>query len=54
LLSRQVFGHTGSAGNVVWMDPETQGFCIVFSNYLRSRAPWRLVHISNVVASAFA
>jgi CubicO group peptidase (beta-lactamase class C family) len=53
LLSRQVFGHTGSAGNVVWMNPETQGFCIVFSNYLRSRAPWRLVHVSNVVASAF-
>ena len=53
LLSRQVFGHTGSAGNVVWMDPETQGFCIVLTNYLRARAPWRLVHLSNAVASAF-
>lgn len=38
LLGRHVFGHTGSAGNVVWMDPETQGFCIVFANYLRARA----------------
>ena len=53
LLSRKVFGHTGSAGNVVWMDPETQGFCLIFTNYLRARAPWRLVHLSNAVASAF-
>ena len=53
LLGRHVFGHTGSAGNVVWMDPETQGFCILFTNYLRARAPWRLVHLSNAVAAAF-
>lgn len=53
LLSRDVFGHTGSAGNVVWMDPQTQGFCLIFTNYLRARAPWRLVHLSNAVASAF-
>jgi CubicO group peptidase (beta-lactamase class C family) len=53
LLSRRVFGHTGSAGNVVWMDPETQGFCVIFSNYLRARAPWRLVHLSNAIAAAF-
>lgn len=53
LLSRQVFGHTGSAGNVVWMDPKTQGFCILFTNYLRARAPWRLVHLSNAIAAVF-
>ena len=53
LLDRHVFGHTGSAGNVVWMDPRTQGFCIVFTNYLRARAPWRLVHLSNAIAAAF-
>jgi CubicO group peptidase (beta-lactamase class C family) len=53
LLDRQVFGHTGSAGNVVWMDPRTQGFCIIFTNYLRARAPWRLVHLSNAVAASF-
>jgi CubicO group peptidase (beta-lactamase class C family) len=54
LLDRHVFGHTGSVGNVVWMDPKTQGFCVIFSNYLRARAPWRLVHLSNAIASAFA
>ena len=53
LLSRRVFGHTGSAGNMVWMDPDTQGFCIIFTNYLRARAPWRLVHLSNAIAAAF-
>jgi serine-type D-Ala-D-Ala carboxypeptidase len=53
LLDRRVFGHTGSAGNVVWMDPHTQGFCVIFTNYLRSRAPWRLVHLSNAIAAAF-
>jgi CubicO group peptidase (beta-lactamase class C family) len=53
LLSRRVFGHTGSAGNVVWLDPETQGFCIIFTNYLRARAPWRLVHVSNAIAASF-
>jgi hypothetical protein len=54
LLGRHVFGHTGSAGNLVWMDPRTQGFCILFTNYLRARASWRLVHLSNAVAAAFA
>jgi len=53
LLGRHVFGHTGSSGNLVWMDPQTQGFCILLTNYLRARAPWRLVHLSNIVASAF-
>jgi CubicO group peptidase (beta-lactamase class C family) len=53
LLGRHVFGHTGSAGNVVWMDPHTQGFCIILTNYLRARAPWRLVHLSNAVAASF-
>jgi CubicO group peptidase (beta-lactamase class C family) len=53
LLGRHVFGHTGSAGNLVWMDPRTQGFCVLFTNYLRARAPWRLVHLSNAVTAAF-
>ena len=53
LLDRRVFGHTGSVGNVVWMDPQTKGFCILLSNYLRARAPWRLVRLSNAIAAAF-
>jgi serine-type D-Ala-D-Ala carboxypeptidase len=53
LLGRHVFGHTGSSGTMVWMDPQTQGFAIFLTNALRAKAPWRLVHLSNVVAAAF-
>jgi CubicO group peptidase (beta-lactamase class C family) len=53
LLGRQVFGHTGSTGNLLWMDPETEGFSILFTTAVRANAPWRLVHLSNAVAAAF-
>ncbi len=53
LLGRQAFGHTGSTGNLLWMDPATQGFCILLTTAERARAPWRLVHLSNAVAAAF-
>lgn len=53
LLGRHVFGHTGSSGTMVWMDPQTQGFAIFLTNALRARAPWRLVHLSNAVAASF-
>jgi CubicO group peptidase (beta-lactamase class C family) len=54
LLGRQTFGHTGSTGNLLWMDPATGGFCILFTTAERARAPWRLVQLSNAVAAAFA
>lgn len=53
LLGRHVFGHTGSTGTMVWMNPETRGFCLIWTSAIRARAPWRLVHLSNVLASAF-
>jgi CubicO group peptidase (beta-lactamase class C family) len=53
LLDRKAFGHTGSTGNLLWMDPATGGFCILFTTAERARAPWRLVHLSNAVAAAF-
>ncbi|WP_020474830.1 serine hydrolase domain-containing protein [Zavarzinella formosa] len=31
----------------------SQGFCILLTNYLRAKAPWRLVHLSNAIAAAF-
>jgi CubicO group peptidase (beta-lactamase class C family) len=49
---RQAFGHTGSTGNLLGMDPATQSFCIILTTAERSRAPWRLVHLSNAVAGA--
>ncbi len=53
LLGRHVFGHTGATGTMVWMDPQTKGFCLLLTSALREKAPWRLVHLSNAVAAAF-
>lgn len=53
LLNANVFGHTGATGTMVWMDPRTQGFCLLLTNAVRSAAPWRLVHLSNAIAAAF-
>jgi CubicO group peptidase (beta-lactamase class C family) len=53
LIGRHVFGHTGATGTMVWMDPQTQGFCLLWTSALREKAPWRLVHLSNAVAAAF-
>jgi CubicO group peptidase (beta-lactamase class C family) len=53
LLGRHVYGHTGATGTMVWIDPRTQGFCILFTTALPARAPGRLVQLSNTVAAAF-
>jgi CubicO group peptidase (beta-lactamase class C family) len=53
LLGRHVFGHTGATGTMVWMDPRTEGFCVLLTTALRERAPWLLVQLSNAVAAAF-
>jgi CubicO group peptidase (beta-lactamase class C family) len=53
LLDRNVFGHTGATGTMVWMDRQRDGFCILFTSGIRSKAPWRLVHVSNAIAASF-
>jgi len=53
LLGRHVFGHTGATGTMAWMDRERDGFCLLFTSAIRSKAPWRLVQLSNIIASAF-
>lgn len=53
LLGKHVFGHTGATGTMVWMDPQTRGFCLLLTSALREKAPWRWVHLSNAVAAAF-
>jgi CubicO group peptidase (beta-lactamase class C family) len=54
LLDRNVYGHTGATGTMCWIDPARQGFCLLFTTAIRSEAPWRLVQLSNIIASAFA
>jgi CubicO group peptidase (beta-lactamase class C family) len=53
LLGMHVYGHTGATGTTVWIDPQTQGFCILFTSAIRAAAPWRLVALSNAIAAAF-
>jgi CubicO group peptidase (beta-lactamase class C family) len=53
LLGPRVFGHTGATGTMVWMDPDTGGFCLLLTSAIRAAAPWRLVHLSNAIAAAF-
>ena len=53
LLDRNVYGHTGATGTMAWIDPRNEGFCLLFTTALRSKAPWRLVQLSNAVAAAF-
>ena len=52
LIDRHVFGRTGATGTMFWIDPRANAFCLLFTNALRSSAPWRLVHLSNAVAGA--
>ena len=52
LLGPHVYGHTGATGCMVWLDPKTKLFCILFTTGVRAKAPWRQIMISNVVASA--
>ncbi|MDA1013835.1 MAG: serine hydrolase [Planctomycetota bacterium] len=53
LLGSRAFGHTGATGTMCWIDPDLDGFCLLFTTAIRSRAPWLLVQISNTLASAF-
>jgi CubicO group peptidase (beta-lactamase class C family) len=52
-LGPRTFGHTGATGTMCWMDPDREGFALLFTTALRSKAPWRLVSLSNAVAAAF-
>lgn len=53
LLSNRVFGHTGATGTLCWIDPDRNGFALIFTTAIRSRAPWRLSRLSSVISAAF-
>ena len=53
LLGPKTFGHTGATGTMCWIDPDREGFCLLFTTAIRSKAPWRLVSLSNAIAAAF-
>jgi CubicO group peptidase (beta-lactamase class C family) len=51
-LGPNVFGHTGATGTMCWMDRDRDAFCILLTSAIRSKAPWRLVHLSNAISAA--
>jgi CubicO group peptidase (beta-lactamase class C family) len=53
LLGPRTFGHTGATGTMCWMDPDRDGFCLLFTSGIRAESPWRLKNLSNAVAAAF-
>jgi len=53
MVSDRAFGHTGATGTMCWMDPATDGFALIFTSAIRSKAPWRTRNLSNMIASAF-
>lgn len=53
ILGPNVFGHSGATGTLCWMDPDRDAFCLILTTGVRAKAPWRLVHLSNMIASAF-
>jgi hypothetical protein len=38
---------------MAWIDRQRDGFCLLLTSAIRAAAPWRLVELSNIVASAF-
>lgn len=52
LLGPHVFGHTGSTGTLLWIDPRRRAFCVLLTSGEYEKSPWRMRAISNVVSSA--
>jgi CubicO group peptidase (beta-lactamase class C family) len=52
LLDRTAYGHSGATGTLAWLDPRSGMFCLIFTTAVRSKAPWRLVHVSNAVSAS--
>ncbi|MFN0199080.1 MAG: serine hydrolase domain-containing protein [Planctomycetaceae bacterium] len=52
-LSPRAFGHWGATGTMVWIDPDLDGFFMLFTSAILSRSKPYLIQISNIVTSAF-
>ena len=52
LLGPNAFGHIGATGTIVWCDPRSATYCVLFTSAPRDEAPGRLVAVANAVAAA--
>ncbi len=53
-LGPHVYGHLGSTGTLLWIDPQQGAFCVLLTTAPRDSGPERLVKISNLVALALS
>jgi CubicO group peptidase (beta-lactamase class C family) len=52
LLGPDAFGHIGATGTLVWCDPRSEAYCVIFTSAPRDEAPGRLVAVANAVAAS--
>lgn len=52
LLGPRAYGHWGATGTVVWMDPDTEAFAVLFTTQPQGEDGRFLARISNIVAAA--
>jgi CubicO group peptidase (beta-lactamase class C family) len=53
LLGPRTYGHWGATGTLVWLDPDSQVFCILFTTQPQDEEERFLGRLSNAVAAAF-
>jgi CubicO group peptidase (beta-lactamase class C family) len=52
LLGPRTYGHWGATGTVVWIDPEAEAFCVLFTTQPQEPEGRFLARVSNVIAAA--
>jgi CubicO group peptidase (beta-lactamase class C family) len=52
LLGPRAYGHWGASGVGVWIDPDTESFCVLLTNRPKEDNERMLVRVSNAVAAA--
>jgi CubicO group peptidase (beta-lactamase class C family) len=52
LLGPRTFGHWGATGTMVWMDPDADTFCVLFTTQPLAEEGRFLARVSNIVAAA--
>lgn len=52
LLGPRTYGHWGATGTLVWIDPDAQAFCVLFTTQPQEPEGRFLARISNLVATA--
>jgi CubicO group peptidase (beta-lactamase class C family) len=53
LLGPRSFGHWGSTGNLCWMDPDAEAFCVLFTTQPLTEDRRFMARASNIVAAAW-